>query len=95
MRGYAALGLITSQIDTAPKLHAVSQDRHARLITSQIDTAPKRVRPYDLTLLRHEAIENGLMEQGISYREAHKKTVAMGYDYQEELLKWREENGDA
>ena len=53
------------------------------------------VRPYDLTLLRHEAIENGLMEQGISYREAHKKTVAMGYDYQEELLKWREENGDA
>ena len=38
-------GLITSQIDTAPKLHAGRHGALAGLITSQIDTAPKRPRP--------------------------------------------------
>ena len=34
-------GLITSQIDTAPKLVAYISNIENRLITSQIDTAPK------------------------------------------------------
>ena len=33
--------MITSQIDTAPKLERLRIVRHAGLITSQIDTAPK------------------------------------------------------
>ena len=33
--------MITSQIDTAPKLHERVRYAGARLITSQIDTAPK------------------------------------------------------
>ena len=37
--------LITSQIDTAPKLRQTCRERLASLITSQIDTAPKRVVP--------------------------------------------------
>ena len=53
------------------------------------------IRPYDVTLLRHEAAEKGFMDQGMTYREAHKKAVAMGYDYENELLKWRNENGNA
>ena len=36
-----ALGLITSQIDTAPKLRLLQNRRDVGLITSQIDTAPK------------------------------------------------------
>ena len=35
------LGLITSQIDTAPKRSSCRRCSSARLITSQIDTAPK------------------------------------------------------
>ena len=35
------MSLITSQIDTAPKLRIGRQAEPARLITSQIDTAPK------------------------------------------------------
>ena len=34
--------LITSQIDTAPKLPVIHSAVHVGLITSQIDTAPKR-----------------------------------------------------
>ena len=36
--------MITSQIDTAPKLNVCNQRRYSCLITSQIDTAPKRRR---------------------------------------------------
>ena len=35
------MGLITSQIDTAPKLKRLGERADCRLITSQIDTAPK------------------------------------------------------
>ena len=34
--------LITSQIDTAPKLYKTVESEGSSLITSQIDTAPKR-----------------------------------------------------
>ena len=37
-------GLITSQIDTAPKPDVVEHERFHSLITSQIDTAPKLLR---------------------------------------------------
>ena len=37
--------MITSQIDTAPKLRGGEAARAIRLITSQIDTAPKRACP--------------------------------------------------
>ena len=36
------VGLITSQIDTAPKRGKWPDAQQLRLITSQIDTAPKR-----------------------------------------------------
>ena len=35
--------LITSQIDTAPKLGMFDNTQNNRLITSQIDTAPKQI----------------------------------------------------
>ena len=40
--GSHPLGLITSQIDTAPKPEGVGAAAEGSLITSQIDTAPKR-----------------------------------------------------
>ena len=40
----AIRGLITSQIDTAPKLCDKRAAQQRGLITSQIDTAPKRTR---------------------------------------------------
>ena len=44
-------GLITSQIDTAPKQVNGSLLRIERLITSQIDTAPKHKAGHDAGLL--------------------------------------------
>ena len=41
----ASCGLITSQIDTAPKPRVLGGTRRLGLITSQIDTAPKRITP--------------------------------------------------
>ena len=42
--------LITSQIDTAPKLFFGQLSMSSRLITSQIDTAPKQDRVWDVLL---------------------------------------------
>ena len=40
--------------------------------------------PHDITLLRHEQMENMLIESGLSQREAHIQTSAV-YDYNEEV----------
>ena len=51
-------GLITSQIDTAPKLVKLVTHRRQRLITSQIDTAPKLRFP-------HSGFQNSLITSQI------------------------------
>lgn len=49
----------------------------------------KDIRPYDPTLIFHEAIESEYMEQGMSYDEAHGNTCQMGYDWFHDKQSWK------
>lgn len=52
----------------------------------------KDIQPHDLTLLRHEIMENELMDQGYSQDEAHRITSAK-YNYAKEAYKYYGEIG--
>jgi hypothetical protein len=48
---------------------------------------------HDITLLQHEALEARYMDsEGMSYKDAHLK-ANLRYNYQEELLSWKEAHG--
>ena len=47
----------------------------------------KNIKPHDLTLLRHEIMENDLMEQGYTQDEAHIITSAK-YNYTQEAYRY-------
>lgn len=53
----------------------------------------KHIQKHDLTLLHHELMESGLMQQGMDYDTAHKITQEK-YDYLGDLIKWQIERGD-
>lgn len=53
----------------------------------------KHIQKHDLTLLHHELMESGFMEQGMDYDTAHKMTQEK-YDYLGDLIKWQIERGD-
>ena len=53
----------------------------------------KNILKHDIVMMYHELTELTLMEQGMSYREAHNETDKI-YNYLKELKKWQKKRGD-